>query len=304
VQWYVDGNPPPANEIPAGASDPYSPAYGSTTSSFTWDLPATSSGVYIDGTYTISAVGYDFNGHSGTRSTLQIVVNRHQVIAPTTLNAGWDTQLSGVDVQWVPSVDQDVLYYDVYHQVGTGTPTLVTGCTHVTGTSCSDLNAPSPNPPAAPTTCQSSATSYTTSNIYWVVGVDTDPSTGQPRESTAPSPKVDANLCDHAPYAPTNLTGTVSGTTLTLNWTAPSGTGDPDSWDQIQAWRVYRWAPGGSTQFPGSRLQLLGTLNSSGGALTSAIDNSPDPGGVAQNYCVTSVDTHLNESPCSNTFTG
>jgi hypothetical protein len=58
--------------------------------------------------------------------------------------------------------------------------------------------------------------------------------------------------------------------------------------------------------FPGvlGRLQLVGALDASGNWVTTATDNSPDPGGVQQNYCVTSVDLHLNESSCSNTFAG
>jgi hypothetical protein len=49
---------------------------------------------------------------------------------------------------------------------------------------------------------------------------------------------------------------------------------------------------------------LVGALNGSGSYATSTTDDSPDPGGVTQSYCITSVDTHLHESPCSNTFSG
>ena len=56
--------------------------------------------------------------------------------------------------------------------------------------------------------------------------------------------------------------------------------------------------------FPGSRYELLGKLDASGNTVTGFTDPSPDPGGVTQNYCITAVDTHLNESPCSNTVTG
>ncbi len=291
IQWLVNGNPPPAAQIAVGQSDPYTPPTGTLTSSFTWTLPQ------ADGTYTISAVAFDANGHSGTRSSVQVMVNRHQVIAPTTLSAGWNNFVGGVDVQWVPSIDQDVQYYVVFHKVGTGSPVAVPGCTHVTGTSCTDMTAASP---AAPPTCLSPPQSYTASNIYWVVGVDADPVTGLPRQSALASPTQDANLCDHPPSPPTGLTGSLAAGQLTLNWTAPGAPGDVDPGDSISAWRVYRWPSGSSISKPGSRLQLVGN----GGGVTSAIDVSPDPGGVTQTYCVTAVDTHLNESACSNPVTG
>jgi Tfp pilus assembly protein PilV len=295
VQWLVNGNPPTSDQLPLGAYDPYQPS--GTSSSFTWNFPA------ADGTYTIAALSFDQNGNTGTRSTLQISLNRHQANPPATVNTGWNDQIQGVDVQWVPSIDQDILYYRVYHQYGNGAATLVSACSQVTGTTCTDLSAPSPHPPATPT-CNTTPQSYTTANQYWVVGVDTDPSTGQARQSTSLSPKLDANLCDHAPSAPTGLSGAVIGSSLKLTWSAPSTPTDPDSGDSIQAWRIYRWNASGSVQFPGSRLDLVGALDSSGNAVTSYTDNSPDPGGVTQGYCVTAVDTHLDESPCSSVVSG
>src|SRR6185312_11998014 len=208
IQWLVNGNVPPSAQIPSAATDPYAPS--TTSSSFTWNFPT------ADGTYTIAAVAYDTNGSSGTRSTVVVRLNRHQVIAPTSFSAGWNDLTGGVEIQWVPSVDQDVLYYHVYRQYGANAAQLVSTCGasgNVTGTSCADAPestfAP-PLPAARPNPCTSSSQSYTTTDYYWVVGVDTDPSTGSPRESTAQSPQVDANLCDHQPYAPSALTGTLT----------------------------------------------------------------------------------------------
>jgi len=289
VEWLVNGSLPTSSQLSSGATDPYTPS--SKSSSFTWVLPST------DGTYTISALAYDLNGNAGTKTSLQLSLNRHQAIAPTSVTTGYNNQIGGADIQWVPSVDQDIRYYNVYSQVGLGLPTLV--CSAVSGTSCYDLTAPSPLP--EPSTCQSPPQSFTTTHYYWVVGVDTNPLTGLPRESTATSPKVDANLCDHPPTAPTNLAPTtLSGGQVQLSWTAPS---DPDSGDSVAYWRIYRFT-GSSPNFPGGRYDLIGALNSSGNQVTSYTDQSPDPGGVTQNYCVTAVDTHLNESPCSNVVTG
>jgi prepilin-type N-terminal cleavage/methylation domain-containing protein len=297
IQWLVNGNKPPSAQIPSGSTDPYTPPSG-TSSSFTWSFPT------ADGTYAITAVAYDTNGNSGTRSTVVVNLNRHQVIAPTSLSAGWNDLTGGVEVQWVPSVDQDVLYYHVYRQYGGNAALLVTTCGasgNVTGTSCADAPEPAfapPIPSARPNPCTSSSQSYTTTDWYWVVGVDTDPSTGAPRESSAQSPKVDANLCDHQPNAPSALSGTLSNGQLALTWSAPSPA-EPDSWDSIQAWRIYRWPSTRAVQIPGDRYQLVGNSP----AATSYTDGSPDPGGVQQKYCVTAVDTHLDESPCSGVLT-
>ena len=295
IQWLVNGSAPPSSQIPTGAVDPYTPS--GTTSQFTWNYPA------ADGTYTIGAIAFDANGNSGTRSAIQISLNRHQAIPPASVSSGFNPQINGVDVQWVPSIDQDILYYRVYHQYGSTPAAVVTGCSQVVGLSCTDLSAPSPLP--EPSSCTGTpGQSYTTTNQYWVVGVDTDPTTGQPRESTQLSSKIDANLCNHPPSPPTGLNGSVSNGAMSLNWTPPSSPGDPDPGDSIQEWRIYRWPATGSVSFPNSRLDLIGAVNGSGNQVTNYTDPSADPGGVTQNYCVTSVDTQLGESPCSNTVSG
>jgi hypothetical protein len=301
IQWLVNGNPPGAQD-PSGTNGTYTPS--GLTSSFSWTIP-TSGANTIDGIYSITAVAYDPNGNAGTRATLPVTINEHPVVAPTTFNAGFDQQIGGVDVQWIPSVDQDVLYYHVYHQYGSnvmGPVSCLTASgivtTDVTGTSCTDVNGymNAEKPPTKPCTYLSQYPGGT-SNFYWVVGVDRDPVTNQPRESTAQSMQIDANLCDHPPNAPTNLTGSLSSGALNLSWSLPASPLDPDSGDSISSWRIYRWSPSqGSSPQVSNRLQLVGNGPP---AVTTATDASPDPGGAAQDYCVTAVDTHLNESPCS-----
>jgi Tfp pilus assembly protein PilV len=289
VSWLVNGSRPTSSQLTTGEDDPYSPN-ASATSTFTWVFPN------ADGTYTISAQAFDAQGNSGTKSSLQITLNLHQAVPPATVYAGYNSQIGGVDVSWTPSIDQDVLYYDVYRQYGSGSTVEV--CAAVHGTNCTDTTASSPG--TEPTTCTSSSQSFTTADRYWVVGVDTNSATGQPRESTSRSTAVDANLCDHPPSAPTSLAGTLSGGQMTLSWTAPT---DPDSWDSVQFWRIYRWT-GTGPGYPANRYGLIGTFGASGNAVTTYTDSSADPGGVAQNYCVTAVDTHMNESPCSNGVSG
>src|SRR5215212_381402 len=273
IQWLVNGNVPPSVQIPAASTDPYVPPR--TSSSFTWSFPTP------DGTYAITAVAYDANGNSGTRSTVVVSLNRHEVIAPTSFNAGWNDLTGGVEIQWVPSVDQDVLYYHVYRRYGSNAAQLVATCGasgNVTGTNCADAPqaalAP-PIPSVRPNPCTSSSQSYTTTNYYWVVGVDTNPTTRAPRESSIQSPQVDANLCNHQPYAPSTLSGTLSNGQLALTWNAPSPAA-PDGWQSIQAWRIYRWPSSGGVQIPADRYQFVGNSP----ATTRYTDSSPDPGGV------------------------
>jgi Tfp pilus assembly protein PilV len=306
IQWLVNGNTPSSSQIGSGGTDPYAPS--STNSTFKWVYPLASDGTHtIDGTYTITAVAYDNDGNSGTRSSLVVTLNQHMALAPSSVTAGWNDLMQGVDVQWLPSQDQDVLYYHVYH-TWNGVTTQVTTCGssgNVSGTSCTDTSGilAAEQPPLAGSrpTCTNPQQSYTTANKYWVVGVDTDPATGLARESTFVPTAVDANLCNHQPNAPTGLTATSSSGNIQLSWTAPSP-GDPDTGDSIQDWRVYRWASTGSMSDPGSRYQLIGTT--SGSPVTSYTDTAADPSGVTQKYCVTAVDTRLDESSCSNVVTG
>jgi prepilin-type N-terminal cleavage/methylation domain-containing protein len=291
IQWKVNGNPPASAEVPTGALNPYTPA--GTSSSFTWNTAS-----LPDGVYQISAIALDANGNSGTTETLQVSLNRQQATPPASVNVGWNGLINGVDVQWIPSVDGDILYYRVFSQVGTNAPTQV--C-QTSALSCSDLTAPAP---PGPPSCSNPPQSYTTPNDYWVVGVDTDPNTGQPRQSTILSTRVDANLCDHAPKAPASLSGapTANGS-VTLNWTVPTSPVDPDAGDTISDWRIYRWPAGGGVTYPGSRYQFIGAADSSNNWVVNYVDQAPDPGGVQQHYCVTAVDTHLQESGCSATWT-
>lgn len=299
IQWLVNGGPPPSAQIPTGATDPYAPS--GTSSQFTWTLPQ------ADGTYTITALAQDSLGNTGSRSTLQITLNRHPVIPPANppiagydqlFSGGYTSPTGGVDIQWQPSVDQDVLYYDVYRKVGTNSPVLV--CSHITGTTCTDTTAPDPGQPANP--CSNPPTDYVSQpSNYYVTGWDTystGSQAGQPREGGA-SALADADKCDNPPAGPSGLTVTASGGSASLNWTAPSPQ-DPDPGDSIMGWRIYRWPSGANVNYQTDRLAYVAY----GQTVTSFTDSSADPGGVVQNYCVTSVDTRLNESPCSNTQAG
>lgn len=292
VQWLVDGNPPASAQIGAGGGDPYTPS--GTGSQFTWALPA------ADGTYTISAFAQDAQGNTGSRATVQVTLNRDLPPAPPT-TAIYNRHIGGVDIQWPQSTDHDILYYDVYHQQAGSAPTEV--CDKVSGTGCTDLTAAAPGTPPGPCTSPTDASGQP--NDYWVIGYDTDPATGQPRPSTATPQTADANICDNPPSPPSGLVASAGPNgTVVLNWSAPGAPADIDSGDGIAGWRIYRWSTGTTDGVAQRRLVYIDAV-SAGQNITTFTDHSPDPAGVSQNYCVTSVDTHLGESvQCSNAAIG
>lgn len=298
IQWLVNGSPPDAFAL-AGSADPYIPT--GNPSSFTWNFAK-----LPDGQYLISAQAFDRRGLPGVASSESISLNRQEATPPATFNAGANG-LVGTDIQWVPSTDQDLKEYRVYRQIGTDAPVLVGTRQLNQPTALVDTTAPPP--PAPPATCQSSSQSYTTPVVYWVVGVDTDPITGQPRESSLTSTHVDADVCNHPPQTiPDNsLTGTTNADgTVSLHWSMPPAPADPDPGDSIQSWRIYRWPanPARPVLDPDDRYAFIGAVDGPGSPVTKYIDQSPDPGGSQETYCVTAVDRHMRESPCSTMWTG
>ena len=214
---------------------------------------------------------------------MQITLNRTEATPPSAFQAGWNERSAGVDTFWNSSVDQDILYYRVYRKFGTNSPALVcqtdpASLTNlITVNSCFDGAAPAP--PSPPATCQNPPQSYTTADVYWVVGVDTNPTTGQPRESTVKSAQIDANLCNKPPKAPTGLAATLTGGRVTLTWSAPSAPVDPDAGDTIDAWRIYRWSSAqAGVQYPTYRKEFVDATNSSGDFRDDVRGPVPGPG--------------------------
>ena len=117
--WYVDG----------AFVGTVTPSGG--TAQFTWQLGTVNSGSEVfDGTYEVSATAIDANGDSGTQGSVQVQVNRRVPVAPAGFLSGRDTvilgngTIGGVDVEWLPVPDKDILYYRIYRNSGSS-PVLV-----------------------------------------------------------------------------------------------------------------------------------------------------------------------------------
>jgi Tfp pilus assembly protein PilV len=117
LDWYVDGTY-------AGTTTP-----SGTTATFTWNLGFMNSSTRVqDGSYEISATAFNANGVSGSTGSVQVLVNRQIPSMPGGYTVGRDTRITGngsiggVDLDWLPANDRDVLYYRIYRQAGTATP--------------------------------------------------------------------------------------------------------------------------------------------------------------------------------------
>lgn len=144
----------------------------------------------------------------------------------------------------------------------------------------------------ATSTCSSSCTQWAAHTIalkakdalsanYWVKAVDLDEN-GNYREGVASS-AVDAYVANTAPTAPSGLTGTAAADgSNVLSWPTPGA--DADTGDSVSFYRVYR---------DGVRYDrtALGT---------DATWTDGTPGSGPHTYFVKAVDTHLAESPASN----
>lgn len=293
VVWYVDG-------AFMGTVNP-----SGNTASFTWDLGTVGgSNQVFDGSYQISATAFDVNGRSGTTGSVQVRINRRSPVAPGGFVAGRNTALSGnatiggVDLDWLPVPDKDVLYYRVYQKVGTAPALLLAQTADTNVTSYTDPNPPV-NPTVWTTACANPRQAAASTLDYYVVAVDQNGTT--PRAGTQTS-SIDVNACNTPPANPPlntlQLADNPDGT-LTLTGSLPASPSDNDATDAVSAVRIYRWS-GASPSDPADRLEYLPV---SGTAFTFT-DLAPRPGGGEKRYCFTNVDKRMQESICSNVVTG
>lgn len=310
VSWLIDGTTretcPPATATCTGSSNSWS---------FTWPLPAptvdtdASSPNYnkcvapggtaahvFDGTYQIGALPIDADGQAGTAASTPVTVNRCTPIQPPNFNAtGRDAEHRGpVDTQWNANPEGDIAGYKVYR--GTSPTSMTTPVCPGASTdppiesarSCVDRN-----PPA-----------YTSSALYYgVYAYDQSPN-GALRPGAVSY--VEVNLARNAPpKAPVDLAAAPNDRGATVSWRIPPAPGDPDSGDEIESFRVYRRAatvPSGTAWAVEDRLEPSGYDSVAafcGGSKApgaSCAFNDIDTGGVAHQYMVTSVDSHLRES--------
>ena len=171
------------------------------TAQFTWQLGTVGSGSeVVDGTYEVSATAIDANGDSGTQGSIQVQVNRRAPVAPTGFLAGRDTvilgngSIGGVDVEWLPVADKDILYYRIYRDDGSG-PVLVHETSGPGVNSYTDRTVPA-NPTTWSAPCSNPRQAAASQLYYYVVAVDQ--SGPSPREG-AQTAQIDVNSCNTPP---------------------------------------------------------------------------------------------------------
>lgn len=271
-----------------------------TTFNWTWNLPD----AQPDGTYVIAAQIYDQAGTTAisSPSPLVVTVNRYipdsTAFAPTT--AGRNPLWGNVpEIETYPTanlaarVDRDVTGFVATRQIN-GSGTTVACQTY------------SPNVRACLDTSNPACCSNTVTYRITPTGANPDGSQ-QVSGITAASPNV--NVSNNRPYEPENVTAVRTGNRVTISWTNPtnSGTkpgGDPDSGDCIDFFRVYRREVG-TSQFEytdrverttfGNDAMPCGALGEKSNSITLVEENS-----TVKRYRITSVDTHLAESPREN----
>jgi prepilin-type N-terminal cleavage/methylation domain-containing protein len=209
VAWYVDGT---ATGQATGS--------GLTDWTFHWDLGAVSGTTtpgpneVLDGTYLVSAKGFDTFGQAGTAKAATLIVNRSRPYPPGSPDVGRND--GKAYIEWGANAERDVEGYRVYRKVTGGPDQLV--CNFVTQqTRCVDGGLPAAD------------------SDYYVVAVDRDTQGNQlPGQDSA---KITAPATDTPPSPPPTLSAAKSGQNTVLSWTAST---DPDAGDSIRYYRIYR----------------------------------------------------------------
>jgi prepilin-type N-terminal cleavage/methylation domain-containing protein len=263
-----------------------------TTFDWTWTLPDGQP----DGNYVVAAQIFDATGANAisTPSPLVVTVNRYvpdsTAFAPTAAgrNPLWNNL---PEIETYPTtdttarVDRDVTGFLVTRYVngtstGTACQTFSPNLRH-----CQDTNPPS--------CCGSTV-------VYRIAPTGRNPDgSAHAGASTAASRNV--NLPNTRPLEPEAVTIVRSGTQVTLSWTNPPGSGDPDAGDCIDFFRIYRRSEGlNSWEFTdrvdrtvfGNAAEPCGGSGESSNTITLIEDTS-----TTKRYRVTAVDTNLAESP-------
>jgi prepilin-type N-terminal cleavage/methylation domain-containing protein len=244
---------------------------GSKEWGFTWDFGtafSTSTPWVRDGTYTVSAQGFDSRGVPGEAKIVAVHVNRHVPNPVTGLHAGYNSARKVVDMRWDRYDERDLQGYRVY-RVSDGAQVCPAGGGVQSGLSCTT----GVNPP---------------DSAYKVVAVDCTDLMAVAcalRNGTASvSPLITNAGGGTAPDAPTGLTASVVDGKPTLTWTAPATV--PQG--PIRFYRIYR-----------------DTGTGVGDRYDETVTNSPNyvdpnPGSTtAHRYWVSAIDHNFNESPVS-----
>lgn len=278
MNWTVNGDL-------QGDADPVGPSQRDWT--FTW--PINSPTYFQDCTYVVQAEAYDDTGRAGSPKALTVVLNRATPSKPSQLLGGRNGNGSMVDLEWLPNPECDVLGYRVYRgPLSVGPWTQVT-CLGQSGSYHED------------TDCLDEGAPLLDSLWYYVVGVDTPPGGGAPREGTSSDPLL-IGLGSNAPTTPTGVNACLGGSSgcnepdgapasdgaTVVRWDPAT---DPDG-DAIVFYRIYR---GGTTYD-----KRVGVFFPGAGDLAWTDPDSPDG---THEYRVTAVDGNYAESALSDPVT-
>jgi hypothetical protein len=310
VSWLIDGTAretcPPATTTCTGSANSWS---------FTWPLPApvidttpsspnlnkcvapagTASYVF-DGTYQVGALPLDSTGQAGTAASTPVTINRCTPIQPPNFNAtGRDNVQTGpVDIRWDANPEGDIVGYKVFRGAAATSMTTAVCPPNGTDSPIDDLRSCIDQAPPA----------YASSPLYYGVYAYDQSPTGTVRQGALAY--VEVNLAHNAaPKAPVNVAAVASAGRATVSWNIPAAPLDPDSGDTIDSFRVYRrlgTVPPGTAWTTTERIEPTGYDSAAAvcGASTApgaaCAFTDADTLGVAHQYMVTSVDSHLRES--------
>jgi Tfp pilus assembly protein PilV len=240
-----------------------------TGSQTTWTFSWTINGVE-DGTYLVSAQAFDEFGESGASKTETILLNRFPPDPPAPPAGGYNGSF-GVELEWAPNPERDIVGYRVY-RVAALVPSALD--VKVCETSVED---------ALPTSCRDTTAIPGATYHYYVVAVAPAHIGVGLEESARPTGVGDGKTLkvepgNAAPSPPADLTAVRSEDGVTLTWTAGSDA------DGVRYYRIYR---------DGKAFADRLDRTPSGGVLTF-LDG--DPGLTPRTYWVTAVDNKLAES--------
>jgi prepilin-type N-terminal cleavage/methylation domain-containing protein len=238
---------------------------------FKWDIDT--AGTHIpDGTYIVSVTAFDAEGTPGPTKSRTIRLNRDAPAAPEDVFGGWNSRWGDatdlVELQWSRNTEPDVTGYRVYRKLASGDQ-VVPGCDQPTAPSFTDCIDHSP--PAGATI------------DYYVVALDQNPATGQPREG-GKSLVLTATRATTKPNQAATLSAVEDNGSVVLVWDDAPAFTPPYTGSPVIFYRVYR---DGTTL--SHRIARTGQ---------EALTSYRDLGAAAGNhqYYVTSVDENFSES--------
>lgn len=263
-----------------------------TAFDWTWNLPD----AQPDGNYVVAAQIFDANGSTAisSPSPLVVTINRyvpdHTAFAPTA--AGRNPLWSNLpEIETYPTADTSArVDRDITGFLATR---LLNGAAN--GTACQTF---SPNVRGCQDSSAPNCCSSTLSYRITPTGANPDGSE-QVGGNTVASANV--NSANARPNEPENVSLARSGNRVTITWTNPSGSGDPDAGDCIDFFRIYRRDLNGTTWEYSDRVDrtTFGNAVAPCGGAGEASNSITliEETTTAKRYRVTAVDTHLAESP-------